>query len=255
MLVSHLRRFIYLKTAKTAGTSVEIYLEPHCRDDGRTPTHSCEQHVSSAGIVGSRGVSPMRYYNHMPAESVRDVVGLEIWNDYTKIACIRNPFDKLVSAFWMLHRSCPHEPAIIKERFRRCILESILPTDRAVYTIGGALCCDVFIRYESLLSDLATLCHRLNIPFQPSALGRYKSDLRPQHVPLASYYDEETIAKVRMMYAENSRGLIMPTNPQVNSNSSSSAGGEETRSDCASFLAGAAFAFSLLFQRCLRSRP
>ena len=32
MLISHICRFIYLKTRKTAGTSVEIYFEPFCVD-------------------------------------------------------------------------------------------------------------------------------------------------------------------------------------------------------------------------------
>ena len=31
MLVSHARKFIYTKTLKTAGTSVEVFLEPYCR--------------------------------------------------------------------------------------------------------------------------------------------------------------------------------------------------------------------------------
>ncbi len=30
MLVSHSKKFIFLKTMKTAGTSVEIYLERYC---------------------------------------------------------------------------------------------------------------------------------------------------------------------------------------------------------------------------------
>ncbi len=79
MLVSHRERFIYLKTVKTAGTSVEIFLEPHCRDDARTPTHACAEHVSPAGIVGARGpdVDHHRYYNHMPAERVRAAIGEE----------------------------------------------------------------------------------------------------------------------------------------------------------------------------------
>jgi len=34
MLVSHRKKFIYTKTAKTAGTSVESYFEPFCLPEG-----------------------------------------------------------------------------------------------------------------------------------------------------------------------------------------------------------------------------
>ncbi|TAE88318.1 MAG: hypothetical protein EAZ65_02830 [Verrucomicrobia bacterium] len=39
MVISHKHRFIFIKTAKTAGTSIEAFLSPHCGpDDVFTPT-------------------------------------------------------------------------------------------------------------------------------------------------------------------------------------------------------------------------
>jgi hypothetical protein len=71
MLISHVRQFIYLKTRKTAGTSVEIYFEPYCVD----PRHyHGEEHerkgaVSDWGIVGARRQASLQtWYNHMPAD-------------------------------------------------------------------------------------------------------------------------------------------------------------------------------------------
>lgn len=34
MLISHRKRFIFTKTAKTAGTSVESYFEQYCMPEG-----------------------------------------------------------------------------------------------------------------------------------------------------------------------------------------------------------------------------
>lgn len=59
MLLSHSKRFIYLKTGKTAGTSVEIFFQPYCLPEEHichhTPTHTMEETISEAGIVGYRG--------------------------------------------------------------------------------------------------------------------------------------------------------------------------------------------------------
>src|SRR5215831_6473803 len=92
MLVSHLCRFIYLKTIKTGGTSVEIYFEPWCVPPAqwRGEQHSRAESVSEWGIVGARGsadgfVRPdCAWYNHMPAAAVREKVGSSIWNSYFK---------------------------------------------------------------------------------------------------------------------------------------------------------------------------
>ena len=51
MLVSHRYKFIYTKTRKTAGSSVESYFEPFCMPDGEwTQRHLREEYVSDAGI-------------------------------------------------------------------------------------------------------------------------------------------------------------------------------------------------------------
>ena len=51
MLVSHRYKFIYTKTRKTAGSSVESYFEPFCMPHGEwTQRHLGEEYVSDVGI-------------------------------------------------------------------------------------------------------------------------------------------------------------------------------------------------------------
>lgn len=137
MLVSHKRKFIFLKTVKTAGTSVEIFFEEFCVEEpifyeiGREKTNSM---VSNIGIVGARrgrklrigkifggfhtkfpgrrlGIGKLfggvhtKFHHHKPAESLRRALGREIWDDYFKFTIVRNPFDQLVSKFWWNNRS------------------------------------------------------------------------------------------------------------------------------------------------------
>jgi len=54
VLVSHRLRFIYTKTAKTGGTSVESYVDD-CMPEGEwSASHARDAHESPEGIVGRR---------------------------------------------------------------------------------------------------------------------------------------------------------------------------------------------------------
>ena len=102
MLISHRYRFIYTKTTKTAGTSVESFFEEFCMPDGEwTESHRRDEYVSPAGVVGYRGNNPegKKWWNHMPAASIKELVGKAIWDSYFKFCVVRDPFDKCISAF------------------------------------------------------------------------------------------------------------------------------------------------------------
>jgi hypothetical protein len=90
VLISHRYRFIYTKTVKTAGTSVESYFERFCMPEGEWAySHAREEYESPSGIIGYRGPEEppkSKWYNHMPAELIRQQIGTEIWNSYFKFA-------------------------------------------------------------------------------------------------------------------------------------------------------------------------
>jgi len=103
MLVSHQHKFIYTKTVKTAGSSVESYFEPYCISaEEYSQRRPGELHESAQGIIGYGPDRPAdaKWYNHMPALAIKRQLGDEIWNNYFKFCVIRNPFDKAVSAYY-----------------------------------------------------------------------------------------------------------------------------------------------------------
>jgi hypothetical protein len=209
MLISHVRKFIYLKTYKTAGTSVEIYFEPWCIEPGiNTPDrHFREAEESQWGVVGTRGFPKGTWYHHMPAEQIRDLVGQELWDQYFKFCVVRNPFDMLVSHFWYNVASPVRELlkhadfSVVRRTFAEWIRLAELPLNRTIYTIGDKAVPDYFIRFENLSADLEQVCHRLNIPWKPERLGRYKSEyrIRPEH--FIEYYTPEAAALVEQQFA------------------------------------------------------
>src|SRR5918997_5095351 len=129
MIISHKHKFIFLKTRKTAGTSIEIALSRLCGDrDIITPIGQDERfrrEFSHRGSQNFRVASPERepndgrprkevdYYNHIPAERVRVLIGTAIWDEYYKFCFERNPWDKAISLYFWLTRNRDPRPTLL----------------------------------------------------------------------------------------------------------------------------------------------
>ena len=71
MIICHQHRFIFVKTLKTAGTSIEVFLSQHCGPlDVVTPILP---HVEPHRPRNHEG-----FFNHIPACEIRDRVGRDI---------------------------------------------------------------------------------------------------------------------------------------------------------------------------------
>lgn len=209
MLISHTRKFIYLKTLKTGGTSVEIYFEPWCKDPDKQHGESHFRNAESSqwGIVGSRGnENDSVWYNHAPAAEIRERLGEAVWREYFKFCVVRNPFDKVVSFFWFSLLPVARDLlasadfSAVRVSFAEWIKLAPLPLDRSIYTIDGKTVLDDFIRYERLQTDLERICRRLDVSWEPERLGRYKSEYRVRKEHFSEYYNSEAAAVVERQF-------------------------------------------------------
>jgi hypothetical protein len=228
MLISHRKRFIFTKTAKTAGTSVESFFEQYCMPAGEwRESHARDEYVSEAGIIGARGPGSVgrSWFNHMSAQAMREQIGAETWDAYFKFTVVRNPFDKMISGFHMMEkRKLAYTPlqklkAVAKrvldrggpidrvtgatdiERFRSWVAKGGAIPDNDKFLIDGKVCVDFFIRFEQLHDDIRQVCERLAIPFDPSFLPEFKKGMRHHQIAVRDYYDAATEAAVRRLYA------------------------------------------------------
>ncbi len=187
MLLSHEHRFIYIKTVKTAGTSVEAALEPYCTD----------------GIVGRRGdgARGAKWFHHMPARKIRAQLPREVWRGYLKVCNIRNPWDKAVSWFHFRNpalRGAPRRAAVAA--FRSFVAGTDrLGQDFGKYTLGGRAVVDCYLRHGALAADFADLCARLAIAPVP-ALPRLKAGHRTAG-DWTGYYDAASREAVARAFA------------------------------------------------------
>ena len=207
MLVSHRHRFIYTKTLKTAGTSVESYFERFCMAEGEwSESHTREQYESVSGIVGQRfGIKPEhRWFNHMSAQRIREQLGEAVWQAYFKFCVIRNPFDKVISMFYfdLVGGRIQLDPAATEtERFEAWVLNAKLPVDREVYLIDGTLCMDRILRHERLAADLAAVCEHLQLPWTPAALPTFKMGNRPRDARMEVLYTPRARQHIEEVFA------------------------------------------------------
>lgn len=205
MIVSHSHRFIFLKTRKTAGTSVEIALSMVCGpDDIVSPLNEADELIRRER--GGRGPMnfespplPKKAFAHAPAAQVRAIVGQEAWRSYTKISIERSPWDAIVSLyFWATRDESDPMPFDAFVRSKR--VRSLAEANAKIYRLRGEVVVDHLMRYESLADDLQRVWGGLGLPGRPD-LPVTKAHSRPAGSRAADMYDEETAAIVGSAFA------------------------------------------------------
>jgi hypothetical protein len=205
VIVSYEHGFVFLKTRKTAGTSVEIALSRVCGDDDVIgPISPADEELrvreGGRGAQHDEGVQP-----HMRARAVRRLVGQERWGSMVKLAVERNPWDAVVSQyFWVM--SSWESRGIERIPFREFVLEQPHPERLAeknarVYRIAGRVVVDRMLRYESLTDDLAAVWTELGLPSEPR-LPHAKGGTRTDRRHYREIHDDDTRARVAELFAD-----------------------------------------------------
>lgn len=220
MIVSHKRGFIFLKTQKTAGSSVELALSQICGpQDVITPLPTEDEALrtglgaQNCDIAPERrpplwrlkralGVSPARsgtvFHEHMNARAVRDAVSPEVFDRYLKATIVRNPWDREVSLYFWATRgqaSPPPFAAFVRRRLSR-------PERKTweIYSIDGDNVADLVMRYETLERDFRRFLDAIGYD-GALELPRAKGAYRPKARDYREFYTPELAEVVRRRYA------------------------------------------------------
>ena len=193
MIVSHRYRFIFVKTMKTAGTSIELFLSQRCGElDIVTPILP---HVDPHRPRNDNG-----FFNHMPASEIRRRLP-EVWSGYLKFCVERNPWDKTLSHYFMLKNSPSHGHRTdltldeYLEEGKYCLNYPIYMDETA-----SAVIVDRVLRFESLAEELVTLFKGLGVPFSGDLGARAKSEWRSDRRPYREVFTPGQAARVAQIY-------------------------------------------------------
>jgi hypothetical protein len=213
MIVSHGHRLIFVKTKKTAGTSVEIALSVNVgpRDIVTRLTPADEETRAECGGVGPqndripatrwrgsefRRLRPGRwpvFRNHMPARDIRRILP-RWWDEYLTFSIVRNPWDAVVSAYsWHCGRT--RETVTLSEFISsgRAARVASWP----ILSDGGVVLLDEVVRYERLHEDMERLSERTGLdPAQlPHAKAQFRGERR-HYRELMSRSDRDRVASM-----------------------------------------------------------
>jgi hypothetical protein len=219
MIISHEHRFIFIKTHKTAGTSVEVFLsrlagesavvtEVYPPEPGHRPRnfdnlrrreawHEIRSKNRTRAKIAAAALSRLSgpaYTNHMPAARVRTLVGAATWRSYLTFCFERDPWEK-VRSWYLFHASRNRDaPDFATWLARRG--GTLSDWDRYAGPRGPIV--DIVGQYQRLERDLASVLDELGLAV-PVELPRAKP--RPRDGSLRADHDPFTVELTARVFA------------------------------------------------------
>lgn len=204
MIISHRHKYIFIKSTKTAGTSIEAALSQHCSgNDIVTPLGDYAYNRDESGAWVHKSMNEGNYQQHDDALTIKDSLPGDVWKSYFKFSIARNPWERTLSRFFWNHRGDPtlkpkkrfyhylgvplDELGPVSQAFKRFLRDEAWDTNDRFYVIDGQLCVDYVIRYENLAKGLNEVCRQVGLPSMQ--LPHLKSGFRKKDHHYSEYYD------------------------------------------------------------------
>ena len=201
MILNHQYNFLFVKTRKTGGTSLEIALSKFCGpQDIITPFRDEDEKIRQK--LGYRG--PQNYmashgksqkaWHHIPAAEITKKISEKDWGSLYKFAVIRNPFSKAVSAYYW--RGGSYQYGSFLEFLKSD--PKILRHNWEIICVGGKPALDKIVRFERLREDLTEVSETLELPENVYDVMRgihAKGQYRPKRKSIREFFEESDKAR------------------------------------------------------------
>ncbi len=225
MIVSHAHKFIFVKTRKTSGTSMEISLSQVCGPDDIVTPVSFQDELVRLDLggrlpqnYGGRGEARYRdmirarklkllrarrrgrFYNHMPAIAIREQVGDDVWRDYFTFSIERHPYEKVVSHVYFHARDKRHWSF---ERELDRVLKKGYYISYPIYSDGETPIVDFLVNFERMQEDLAMLSEKLGYDVAahyPKTKHTFRAERRPARELLSDAVKDRIYASCRVEF-------------------------------------------------------
>ena len=198
MIISHLRKFIFVAIPKTGTHSVRRALRPHLGPNDMEQVGLFEQRALPIPELARVG------HGHISLTQLRPFMKPEDFDSFFKFAFVRNPFDRFISYCAFLTRgdgSFERDPrAIMRQIVARPPQRHILFEPQASFIADpeGKPIADFVGRVETMQESYDEACRQIGIP--TASLQRTNASRRKDY---RDYYDAELVEGVAKLYARD----------------------------------------------------
>lgn len=215
MIISHRHKFIFIKTPKTAGTSIEIGLSSVCGPEDIITPISPEDETTrkQLGYPGPQNYQipfskyskgdwyrlittgkRRKFFHHANSLFIRSIMGTDIWNSYYKFTFERNPWDKVISHYYYRYKTDPRPS--LDEYILSGSASRVMKFD--MYSQHSEILVDRVFRFEKISEALSEIETKLSLPHKlvlPNSKGHYRKDKR-NYREIISPEGREKIARI-----------------------------------------------------------
>jgi len=199
MIISYKHNFIFIKTRKTAGSTLEHLLYPYlgehdiCTGSTRDNTPALNIAPNTNGHTSGLEISE-KYPNE--------------WRSFFKFTIERNPWDKVVSSFFWHKKIKPYLTELKNNNFTEYVRDSkLLPMDWGLYSNGkdifkgGEVLVNKVFIYEDMKTIYSWVASQLGIAISDLDYTsiKIKSGLRP-NVSYTDLHTKESIEIVNQRF-------------------------------------------------------
>lgn len=219
MIISHKHKFIFIKTAKTAGTSIEIALSKICgEEDIITPiSKNDEDYRAELGYKGKQNYlipystyskmdiikmlyekKRLSYFNHISGLEIKKRISTNVWDNYYKFCFERNPFDKFISFYYWSggEKKYPTFKDFINSG------EAGKVPGFELYTSGNIPIVDKVYKFEELTEAINDINKKLNLKGEIELpLKKTKGKIRKDKAHYRDILTEYEIERLSKMFA------------------------------------------------------
>ena len=177
MIISHKYKFIFIKTRKTAGTSIEYNLSEYLgKNDVITPSSEArylaqnyyfETKISNffkfLNLKNLSNFFKKKINDHIHADELKNIIDRNIYNNYFKFCVEREPVDKCISYYFMRKNSSTSSIDKKKMTWEQFVKKKRFPVDTNLYIEDDILLVDKIIKYENLEQELYSILSKLGL--------------------------------------------------------------------------------------------
>ena len=105
-----------------------------------------------------------KFYSHIPAKNVKQMINKNIWDSYYKFTVIRDPVDQIISYYYWCNKSETERLKNSFEVFVKKYSKEFFSKQKDIYTYENNIIVDKCIIFENFKEELNELSKKLKLP-------------------------------------------------------------------------------------------